>query len=857
MRMPSRLIVASTRLPLTLTRKEDGWEVNPSAGGLVTALSAVREKRKFTWLGWPGAYVSRNDRKEVTQMLAREGASPVFIDEENMEGFYEGFSNDMLWPLFHNLTERSTFSRDHWLSYRAVNQMYADAIAKMARPGDIIWVHDYQLCLVPQMLREKGLGCPIGFFLHIPFPPADVYRTLPVSEELLRGLLGADVIGFHAYEYVSHFRTAALRVLGMESDSTYLPLQSRRVKLEVLPIGIDPKEIRDMLRTPEARKEQTDLERTFAGKRIIVGVDRLDYTKGIPQKLLAFEEMLVAHPEWRENTVLVQVAAPTRTGVEEYQQLKREVDELVGRINGEFSTPSHTPVVYINQSIERSRLAGLYRTAQIGLVTPVRDGMNLVALEYVAARRGLGGSLILSEFCGAAHCLPGSKLVNPFNISQVASVLAESLEDDAPHLETFSHMQKFVEENTSMRWAERFLEKLEAYSGDRSHSVRTLRVREAPVRQLVERAKRPLVFLDYDGTLRSYVINPSEAVPDKRILLVLERLSRLCDLYVVSGRDGSTLEEWLGHLNIGLVCEHGLAMKMPGEPWQGRRNVSGSALSRLVKPLFEEFVRRTPGSSIEIKQAAIAWHSRAADPEYSLFQSKELITRLEDLLKRRPYKVLRGNRVIEVRHEHVTKGSAVGHLLEKHPRADFVFCAGDDRTDEDMMRAIPATHLKKSVRCWVGAPNANAEYWRESNAGLLGELEQIASIWERSLRSGVRSAGGRKVAARPAAKKVAAKKSAKKNPAAKKAAAKKPGTKKAAAKKPGTKKAASKKPGTKKAASKKRVVKKSVASKVATGSSTAKKSANKAVSSRKGASKSDKKPTSKKRASTARSSQSK
>ncbi len=818
--MTSRLIVASTRLPVTMNRAEGGWQVSPSTGGLVTALASVREKRKFLWLGWPGTDVTRSERPEVTRELAKHGTSPVFIPEELLEGFYEGFSNDMLWPLFHNLTERSTFSRENWKAYVAVNQMYADAIAKNARPGDLIWVHDYQLCLVPQMLREKGLGCPIGFFLHIPFPSADTYRTLPVAEELLRGLLGADIIGFHAYEYVSHFRMAALRVLGMESETRALALQSRRVHLEVLPIGIDPKEMRDLLRTPEARKEQTELERTFAGKRLVVGVDRLDYTKGIPQKLLAFEEMLTEHKEWRENVVLVQVAAPSRTGVEEYQQLKREVDELVGRINGEFSTPSHTPVVYINQSVDRARLSGLYRASTIALVTPVRDGMNLVALEYVAARKGLGGTLILSEFCGAAHCLPGSRLVNPFNTSQVAGVLADALEDDGPHFESFAHMQKFVEENTSMRWAETFLEKLETFSGDRSQEARVLRVKEPAVRRVIEQAKRPVVFLDYDGTLRSYVINPREAVPDERILNVLKRLSLVADVYVVSGRDGETLGDWLGHLDIGLVCEHGLAMKLPGGEWEGRKNVSGSALARLVKPLFEEFVRRTPGSSIEIKQAALAWHSRAADPEYSQFQGKELLTRLEDLLKRRPYKVLRGNRVIEVRHEHVTKGSAVGHILERHPRADFIFCAGDDRTDEDMMRALPQGLSKKTITCWVGAPNAHANYWRESNTGLLGELEAIASIWEKgSTERGLASRGGagpRSVKARRAGKALAkpteAKTVTKKKSTAKKAAKK--STAKKVAKKASVTKTTAKKSVTKKASPLKAAAKK-VAKKVA------------------------------------------
>jgi trehalose 6-phosphate synthase/phosphatase len=595
-------------------------------------------------------------------------------------------------------------------------------------------VHDYQLCLVPQMLRDKGLGCPIGFFLHIPFPAADVYRTLPVAEELLRGLLGADLIGFHAYEYVSQFRTAALRVLGMESETSHLQLQSRKVDLEVLPIGIDPVEVIELQRTPEAIREQEEVERAHTGRHIVIGVDRLDYTKGIPLKLLAFEELLRSHPEWCERVVLIQVAAPSRTGVEEYQQLKREVDELVGRINGAFSTPTYTPVIYLNQSVDRTRISGLYRAASVALITPVRDGMNLVALEYVAARKGLGGSLILSEFCGAAHCLPGSRLVNPFNTHQVSQALAEALADGAPHRESFAHMLRFVEENTSMRWAEQFLEKLEKFSGDFTREPKALRVKDPKLRELITKAKRPVVFLDYDGTLRSYVINPKEAVPDARILRLLERLSKVAHVYVVSGRDGATLDSWMGHLNVGLVCEHGLAFKLPGGEWQGRRNVSGTALIRLVKPLFEEFVQRTPGSSIEVKQAAIAWHSRAADPEYSQFQAKALLTRLQDLLKRRPYKVLRGNRVIEVRHEDVTKGSAVALLLELHPRADFIFCAGDDRTDEDMMRALPESLRKRTVTCWVGAPNAHAEYWRESNTALLGELEEVASIWEQSAR---------------------------------------------------------------------------------------------------------------------------
>lgn len=729
--MNGKLIVASSRLPVTLTQKDGHFQVQSSTGGLVTALAAVRGKRKFLWLGWPGAEVLPQDRREVTKLLSKGGCSPIFIETEHLEGFYEGFSNDTLWPLFHDLTERTSFVPKHWESYRVVNQMYADAIARAAKPGDTIWVHDYQLALVPEMLRAKGLACTIGFFLHIPFPTSSSYRTLPVAADVLKGLLGADLIGFHAYEYVSNFRTAALRVLGMDSDAKFVPLQSRRVHLEVLPIGIDPHEVHELAATPAALNEENELRQAYVGKRLVVGVDRLDYTKGIPQKLLGFEELLNRYPQYRGNVVLVQVAAPSRTGVEEYQQLKKVIDELVGRIVGAYSTPSYTPVIYINQAVERDRLVGLYRAADAALVTPIRDGMNLVALEYVAARKDLGGTLILSEFCGAAHCLPGARLVNPFNTVQIAEALHETLAEPAPNLEAFGHMEAFVNRNTSMKWAEAFLTRLEEVRGSRTESVQLLDINQPELHQLAERAKRPLVVLDYDGTLRSYVINPQDAIPDRRILRTIERLSLVADVYVVSGRDGDTLDRWLGHLNIGLVCEHGLAMKRPSGTWQGSVKVNIASLTRLVRPLLEEYVRRTPGSSIETKRAALAWHSRAADPEYAQFQSHELHAQLEDLLKRRPYRVLKGNRVIEVRHELVTKGSAMDRILESHPDADFIFCAGDDRTDEDMMRAIPKDRLPHTIRCWVGGPNAHAEYWRESNSKLLAELEKLITVLER------------------------------------------------------------------------------------------------------------------------------
>ncbi len=730
-----QLIVASARLPVTLVRRQDGWSVTESTGGLVTALRSVAERRPFTWLGWPGTHVAEADRPRVSELLGEHGAVPVFIGKPDADGFYGGVSNGTLWPLFHNLADRSHFDRGAWRSYELVNAMFADAIARVAKPGDVVWVHDYQLALVPAMLRARSVEAGVGFFLHIPFPSAETYRSLPVRREVLEGMLGADLLGFHTYEYVSHFRSACLRILGLESEPNTVRLPSHRVHLEVLPIGIDPAEIARMAASREAEDELAALQATYAGRRIVAGVDRLDYTKGIPDKLRAFEELLRLHPKWRQRVVLIQVAAPSRTAVPEYQELKREVDELVGRINGRFGSPSSMPVVYVNQNVSRERLVGLYRAADIALITPVRDGMNLVALEYVAARADLGGTLILSEFAGAAHCLPGARLVSPFNVQEVTQALVDALESTEPNHEGFQHMVDFVRGNTAESWANRFLDRLESAAVSARAEAAPLALDKPPVSTLVRRARAPLVLLDYDGTLRPFVLEPSAAAPSARARNALVALAKVATVYVISGRPGALLEQWLGDLGVGLVCEHGYATKEPGGEWQARLRAGHVTLARLVTPIFEEFVRRTPGSRIEQKETSVAWHYRAADPEFGAFQANELFALLEDTLKRRPYNVLKGSRVIEVRHESATKGRATTALLKRHRDADFLFCAGDDRTDEEMMDAIPRTWRARAVTCWVGAPSPRATYWVRSTEELLTTLEAFTTSWTRPLRS--------------------------------------------------------------------------------------------------------------------------
>jgi trehalose 6-phosphate synthase/phosphatase len=347
----------------------------------------------------------------------------------------------------------------------------------------------------------------------------------------------------------------------------------------------------------------------------------------------------------------------------------------------------------------------------------------------VAARGHLGGTLILSEFAGAAQWLPGARLVNPYNTAELAGALVESLEKVQPDADAFQHMSKFVNENTSMRWANRFLDRLEAAVHELPPAAKLLSVSEPPMAERIARAERPLVLLDYDGTLRSFVLDPKDAVPDARIRAILSGLAEHARVYVISGRSAEVLDAWLGDLPIGLACEHGLALKPPKGDWEQSLSVNGRALRHIVEPLFQNFVQRTPGSSIEYKQAAIAWHYRAADAEFGTLQANELLPLLEDTLHRKPYSVLRGSRVIEVRHHKVNKGQALLQILKRHPDSDLLFCAGDDRTDEDMMKAIPEDFRGRSLLCWVGNRNAAASFWVESTEALLTQLEAIIQSW--------------------------------------------------------------------------------------------------------------------------------
>lgn len=704
------------------------WRATASPGGLATALRALAGRRTFTWVGWPGAVIAPSEQAAVRRELMESvDAVPVFVDEVDYEGFYEEISNRVLWPLFHNLPGTAEFDRTCWSAYERVNRQFADAIAEQAQPGDLVWVHDYQLTLVPRMLRARGVECSIGFFLHIPFPSPETYRALPVREAVLRGMLGADLIGFHTYEYVSQFRGACLRVLGLESEPESILMPTHRANLGVLPIGIEPSEIARLAASDEAVEQYERLEREYAGKTVIVGVDRLDYTKGLPKKLLAYDELLTTHPEMRDRVVMIQIAAPSRTGVVEYQQLKREMDELAGRINGRHGTLESRPLVYINQSVSQTHLTALYRLADIALVTPLRDGMNLVALEYIAAHTDGPGTLILSEFAGAASCLAGARLINPHDQHQISNTLYNAiLQGPAPT--AWDHMRRFVTTNTANTWAQKFLDRLEqVYEGHRA-GAQPLRLRA--ISEVRTPAADPVFLLDYDGTLAPITTVPAEARPTARVRQILTGLADHGTVYVVSGRAADFLESCLGDLPIGLVCEHGVAVRHPGSAWAPQATFDTSVLEEIAEPLLTDYTTRTPGSWIERKHSSLVWHYRAADPRLGAWRARELHGVLEQVLAGHAFTVLFGARVVEVRHAEISKAGTATRLLERHPDADFVLCAGDDRADEEMFAAVSHANRPRTIVCHVGGIGTMAPYMVESPAELIDELEWLLGAWD-------------------------------------------------------------------------------------------------------------------------------
>jgi trehalose 6-phosphate synthase/phosphatase len=698
--MADRLVVVSNRLPLTARRSGGEWHAERSSGGLVAALAPVLERLDGLWIGWPGDAPSADAAGRATLLRTWErehGFAAVELPPSVSRSFYEGYSNNTLWPLLHGFPSRVTFDPETWHAYRDANERFAAATLDRIREDDVVWVQDYQLMLLPRLLREARPRLRSGFFLHIPFPPPETFRLLPQREAILLGLLGADVIGFQTHEHLGAFRRSLLQILGIESRMDRVEIDGRVVALEARPIGIVTDEWERLVgEDGGVARRIRDLRARHSDRHLVLAVDRLDYTKGIPERLRAFRHFLLTRPGWRRRVTFIQVAVPSRERIPRYAELRSAVSELVGEINGELGTATWTPVIYLRRSVARSELAALYAAADVGWVASLRDGMNLVAKEYVACQRDRGGVLLLSEFAGAAGEMGEAIRVNPYDEPGSADALERAL--TMPEDERFERQAALLERvrrNSALAWAERSVADIQAAGREPPITGGTIQEPPIPIiRRAFRAASRRICYLDYDGTLVALRDRPADAVPGSAVGEVVGGLARRrgATVVIVSGRSAADLERWFGRLDrLWLAAEHGALLRTPGSrEWRSLRPGAETDWKARVRPVLEHFAAQAPGSSVEEKEYALAWHFRLVEPEFGDWLANEVAAALDQQLAGTELAVLRGNKVVEVRFAWANKGEVAGHVRSIVGAPDFELALGDDRTDEDLFERLPA-----------------------------------------------------------------------------------------------------------------------------------------------------------------------
>lgn len=784
-----KLIIVSNRLPVTLekviTRKEAqesygeqqpeqqdqessrfkggdddgpasdqdvvGYQFQKSSGGLVTALLGLAKNRpagQFVWVGWLGKEVTPSEQLEK-ELREEYRCKPVYISDHDGDLYYNGFSNGQLWPLFHYQHSTALFDEKEWEAYVRVNQQFADSVLSIYEPGDQVWIHDYHLMLVPEMLVKRRKGMKIGFFLHIPFASSEMFRTLPVRKEILKGMLGSSLLAFHTHDFARHFLSSCSRILGCDVTTDGLFFKGVFHKVAALPIGICVDKFMESAREKGAiKRTQCLLNEKYRGKRVIVGVDRLDYTKGVDLKLLAFERFLQRHPELASETVLIQIGVPTRERVEQYQQLISTVNKLVGQINSKYGTLDNTPIHYINKSVCREDLIALYAIADVMLVSSVRDGMNLVSCEFVAVQeqvmqsklRKENGVLMLSEFAGAAKSLGGALIFNPYNISRAADAIHEALFMPQER-KAVRHRQNFniVQANNVHNWAESFLAMLQ--------EVPDFHAKMSPVipRSIVGRfqsCRKRLFLLNFDGTLAD--LRDKETKLKECSTTIRKRLESLTNdpkniVYVMSSRLHREVSNFFGDIsNLGIVAELGAYVRHPShQSWVSLYSALTLADDKQwidkVLPIVEHYCERTKGAKVELtgQQCIIFDYRKAMNPEYAQWMANELKHMMS--FHTVPLTCMQGRGMILIHPNNIGAAAAVQKLIEMYTGIgledsisngdsfihvlpefanggkefepiDFLFCSGDDETDEDMFDVCHRLTRRDTRRGSISAP---------------------------------------------------------------------------------------------------------------------------------------------------------
>lgn len=723
----SRLLVVSNRLPVSIEQRKNSFNIKPSVGGLATGLGSFYKSYDSSWLGWCGITsdnLSKNKINDIEIKLKNDYSNiPLFLTENEVNKYYYGFCNRTIWPLFHCFTQYVIYDEKQWECYKKVNKKFCDAIIKMAEPDDNIWINDYHLMLLPTMLRKELPDARISFFLHIPFPPFEIFHLIPWRKEILEGLLGADLIGFHIYDYVHNFLDSVYNILGYDHTLGEIITNDRILKVDSFPMGIDYERYANAIELKEVRRNMAQIRRRMGKYKLILSVDRLDYTKGIPQRLEAFEQFLEKYPEYQGKVSLIQVSAPSRTKVYYYQQLKKEVDELVGRINGKYRTFDWNPIWYFYRSFTLENMAALYNMADIALVTPIKDGMNLIAKEFVATKSNDKGVLILSEMAGAAKEMSEAIIVNPNNTNEVIEAIHQAIEmNEDEQIRRNKQMQFRLKRYNVRRWAEDFMDSLDNIK-NRQNQLTSKYLNNEVINKIVQDysiASNRLLALDLDGTL--IPSNIEGYTPDKELLNLLKKLSNNSKnkIVILSGRQKYDLEQNFANINVGLIAEHGALIKRNGE-WENIEPLDTDWMTKIL-PIIEFYVDRTPRSFIQQKEFSIVWNYKNVNKKLADIRSIELKNTLKNmaLSTNMNLNILQGAKFIEIKQAGINKDRALSFWLDEK-NWDFILAAGDDITDESVFEVLP--HNSYSIK--VGLTPTEAKWYIDSSEKLIRLLKKL------------------------------------------------------------------------------------------------------------------------------------
>ena len=691
------VIIVSNRLPISIGRAANGsFTYNHTSGGLGTAIASLNLAGGHLWIGWPGIAsddLTESEKEQITNhLIDTYDYIPVFQTKQQISDFYEGYSNDTLWPLFHYFPEKANYQDRYWQAYQQVNELYRQAVENFAENASTIWIHDYHLMLLPELVRQTLPESKIGFFLHTPFPSYELFRQLPERNELISGLLGADLVGFQIYDYARHFFSSASRLIGAESRGDIIEYNGRHIKVDTYPIGIDNERFTKQLNTRESQTELAVLEDHYKGQKLIVAIDRLDYSKGIIERMRGFETFLEQHPNLHSKTTLYMIEAPSRTEVQAYKQLRDTVELMVSRINGTYGTAAWTPIIYLFQNFGFDKIAPLYNRADIALITPLRDGMNLVAKEYIACKQNRPGVLVLSETIGAADELLDAILVNPNNTQQIANAIYQAIKMPVPEQRRrMRRLKKRISEYSVQRWASDYMTDLikAAKSHKGQFKNRLTEKKQNIIINKYRKARNRLLLLDYDGTLMDFVSAPvvGSAKPDAALLELIGKLQQHKDTKIVitSGRTKETMQKWFGAFpRIALVAEHGAWIKDHNEWVMQAKSFNKRPYLRAMK----QFAPRTAGAVVDAKDFGVVWHYRSVNPELAFIRNGELRTALHQLAEGSDIGIYDGRKIIEVKPKHLHKGVIAREFSDRYP-SDFILAIGNDYTDEQMFEALP------------------------------------------------------------------------------------------------------------------------------------------------------------------------